>query len=193
MGRLRSLAGERSLNAVLSWGLVGILALVAAADVVTGRWLWAGFSVTVIAVALVPAVVTGERAEIVNWEALLLATLPLAAQLVDRFADPMTYVSVATLALLVAVQLVRFSETEMPPWFAVTFVVMATMTVAAVWAIVQYHADTFLGTSFVPGREELMWDLVGATAGGLVAGVIFELYFERRAIEDRVSTGRVAE
>ena len=188
MGRLRWLVDGRPLNALLSWTLIGVLAVVAATDIVTGRWLWAGFSVTVIAVALIPAVATGERSEIVAWEALLLATLPLAAQLVDRFADPMTYVSVATLALLVAVQLVRFSETEMPPWFAVIFVVMATMAIAAVWAVVQYHADAFLGTSFVPGRKELMWDLVGATAGGLVAGVIFELYFERRSTTRRVST-----
>lgn len=167
------------MNAGLSWLLVAVLAVVAITDLLTGEWLWAGFSAVLVALALVPAVATDDPMVFVTWEALLLATLPVAAQLVDGFADPMTYVSVATMALLVAVQLSAFSETRMPPWFAVAFVVMTTMTVAAVWAIVQFHADALLGTSFIPGRRELMWDLVGATAAGLGAGLVFEGYFRR--------------
>jgi predicted tellurium resistance membrane protein TerC len=128
---------DRPVNAILSWVLVGSLALGAVADGLAGDWLWTGFALTIVAVATVPPVVTGDPSVIVSWEALLLTTLPLAAQFVDGFVDPLTYVSVATLALLVAVELVTFSETRMAPWFAVPVVVMTTMTVAGIWGVVQ--------------------------------------------------------
>ncbi|PSP74829.1 hypothetical protein BRC70_01940 [Halobacteriales archaeon QH_6_68_27] len=180
MAKLRSLIEERTRNAALSWVLIAVLLVVAVTDALVGQWLWVGFSGAVIAVALVPAVAARDPTVVVSWEALLLATVPIAAQVVGGFVDPLTYVSVATLSLLIAVQLVTFSETRMPPWFAVAYVIMTTMAVAAVWAIVQYYADQFLGTSFVPGRKELMWDLVGATAAGLATGLVFEFYFKRR-------------
>lgn len=189
MANLGTLVEDQSVNALLSWSLVAILALVAVTDVATGEWFWAVFSICLIAVALVPVIVSADLSVIVSWEALLLATLPITAQIVDGFAGPMTYVSVATLALLIAVQLVTFSETRMPPWFAVSFVVMTTMTVAAIWAVVQFHADVLLGTSFIPGRKELMWDLVGATAAGLAAGLVFEFYFKRRSARSVSPTG----
>jgi len=175
-----TLIESQATNALLSWALVTTLALVAVVDAVTGHWLWVGFSVTLVVVALVPAVLSRNPSVMVSCEALLLATAPIVARAVGGFADPITYVSAATLAIVVAVQLVTFSDTRMPPWFAVAYVVMTTMTVAAMWAVVQYYADVFLGTSFIPGRKELMWDLVGATVAGLAAGLVFEFYFRRQ-------------
>jgi len=180
MGGLGGLVEAESTNAALSWALVAVLCVAMVVDLATSQWLWAGLTGAILAVAVAPSVITGDRSAVVSWEALALSTLPVAARAVGRFADPLTYVSVATLALLVAVQLVTFSETEMPPWFAVAFVVLTTMAVAAVWAVVQFHADAVLGTEFVSERRELMWDLLGATAAGLGAGLVFEFYFRRR-------------
>lgn len=80
----------------------------------------------------------------------------------------------------------------MPPWFAVSFVVMTTMTAAATWGLAQFYADALLGTSFLGGNDDLMWDLVGATAVGVGAGAVFELYFRRQSPSNRraVSEGR---
>jgi len=166
-------------NAVASWLLVAALAALAVVDLLAGDWLWTGFALAAVAVALVPAAVTRDLSVIVSWEVLTLATLPVAAQFVGVVSDPLTYVAVAALALLVAVELDSFSTAEMPPWFAVTFVVMTTMTIAVGWSIAQYYADVLLGTTFIPGRRELMWDLVGATGGGVAAGVVFQWYLRR--------------
>ena len=174
-----SLVEDRSRNALVSWALVAAVSVVAVLDLLRGDLLWAGFAVVVVAVAALPAVVTRDRSVVVSWEALALATLPLVARFGDRFVEPLTYVSVATLALLVALEIVAFTEAEMPPWFAVVFVVMTTMTVAALWAVVQYHADALLGTDFLSSRTALMWDLLGATAVGIAAGIVFEFYFLR--------------
>jgi len=191
MGSSQSLVEDRSRNAVASWALVAVLSAVAVLDLLRGDLLWAVFTAVVVAVAVVPAAVTRDRSVVVSWEALALATLPLVARFGGRFVEPLTYVSVATLALLVALEIVAFTEAEMPPWFAVAFVVMTTMTVAALWAVVQYHADAVLGTDFLSSRTALMWDLLGASAVGIAAGVVFEFYFMRADVPrgDRLASG----
>lgn len=177
MSRIAALVESRTLNAAVAWGLVALLAIVAAASAAAGDYLWTVYAAAVVAVALIPAAVTGEGAVLVSWEVLALAALPVLAQRFGVVSEPLTYLSVAALALLVAVEIEVFSSAEMPSWFAVLFVVLTTLAAAGVWGILQYVSDVTLGTTFVPGQTELMWDLVAATAFGVGAGVAFELYF----------------
>jgi hypothetical protein len=72
--------------------------------------------------------------------------------------------------------------------FAVLFVVVTTMATAGVWAVVQWLSDVYLGTGFIlTGESEsvveraLMLNFVAATVAGVLAGVVFELYFRRYA------------
>lgn len=180
--KLGGLIERQRSNAVASWAVVAALAAVGLINLRRGDPLWAGLAVAVVAVALVPTVVTRNPTVIASWEALLLAAVPVGAHVLGVFAEPVAYVAVATLALLIAVELVAFSSAEMTPWFAVAFVVMTTSSVAALWGIVQFSADQFLGTSLLVGRDDLMWDLVGATVVGVGAGLLFELYFRRRSV-----------
>ena len=177
MARLRGLVESRSLNAAVTWTLVGVLVAGTLASLAVGDLLWAVFGATVVAIALVPTVLRRDASVLVAWEPLALAAVPLVAQWVGLFVTPLTYLSVAALALLVAVEIDSFSATEMPPWFAVLFVVLTTLTVAALWGILQYFSDMLLETSFLSGRVALMWELVGATAAGIAAGVLFHRYF----------------
>jgi len=67
--------------------------------------------------------------------------------------------------------------------------VVATMATAGVWAVLRWTADVWLGTTFLLEsgvaetviEEGVMWEFVYSTAAGIVAGVVFELYFRRRA------------
>ncbi|MFW5937722.1 MAG: hypothetical protein ACOCSN_02145, partial [Halanaeroarchaeum sp.] len=137
------------------------------------------------------------------WEVLLLATLPVIAR---SFATPgpvsdvATYLSVAAVALIIAVELDVFTAVRMTTSFAVVFVVIATMATAGAWTVVQWLSDVYLGTTFIyptpppvsetvdtAAQESLMWDFVAATAAGLIAGVVFALYFRGRA-DTRLST-----
>lgn len=181
MARLRGLVESRSLNAAVTWTLVGALVAATLASLAVGDLLWAVFGAAVVAVAIAPAALLRDGSVLVSWEPLALAAVPFAARWLDAFVSPMAYLSVAALALLVAVEIDAFSTTEMPPWFAVLFVVLTTLTVAGLWGILQYFSDVALGTSFLAGRVALMWDLVGATAAGVGAGVLFHLYFQRYA------------
>lgn len=101
-----------------------------------------------------------------------------------------TYLSVAALALIVAVELHTFTSVRMTPTFAVVFVAITTMAVAGVWAVVRWSLDVTLGTTFLfePGltaatvEREVMREFVASTVAGLGAGVVFELYVRRRAV-----------
>ena len=104
-----------------------------------------------------------------------------------------TYLSIAALALILAVDLDMFTSVEMNLTFAVLFVVVATLAAAGLWALVRYGSDLVLGTELllVPGpdgvvdeeaiEEELMWEFVASGVAGLFAGLFFEGYVRRRA------------
>lgn len=168
--------GAQRRNAVASGLLVVVLLGSAVGALLEGELLWAGFSVAVVAVAVVPVAIERDPTTLVDWELLLLAALPAATQAVDRFWQPLAYLSVAALALVVVAEIHAFSSARMPPWFAALFVTLTTMSVAAALGMTQFAADLLLGTGYLGSGSELMWDLVAATGVGIVAGLFFAVY-----------------
>jgi len=97
-----------------------------------------------------------------------------------------TYLAVAAVALIVAVELDAFTAVKMNETFAVAFVAVTTMAAAGLWALAQWLADAYLGTRLLAARgppevveTAIMWDFVAATVAGAGAGLLFELYFRR--------------
>ncbi|AFK20373.1 hypothetical protein E6P09_13305 [Haloferax mediterranei ATCC 33500] len=195
---LRRFVRSRRLNAALAWLFVGFLTAVAIGSVVTGGDLvWGGFAAGVAILTVVPAVAFREPQAMLPWEVIALASFPLVARVLVRgqtiggvmFTGRVsTYLAVAAVALIVAVELDVFTPVRMNYSFAIVFVVIATMAAAGVWAVVQWLSDIYLGTELLfNGRSDdvietgLMWDFVAATVAGLVAGLLFEHYFRRRA------------
>lgn len=192
---------DARLNAVLAWSLVAFLLLVAGGTSLRGDLLWAGFAVVVAVLAVVPAVAFRSTTAMLPWEVLALAALPLFGRTFVVFAGigtgrVSTYLAVAAVALIVAVELHLFTPVQMSYGFAVFFVVVGTMAAAGIWAVVRWALDVLLGTTFLlqPGVPEavlerrLMLDFVASTAAGVLGGVVFELYLRRRArIEARLA------
>lgn len=173
---------DRRVNAGLAWLLVGFILLVVVESLLGGDLLWAGFAAFVAGLALVPAVAHRNHAVMLPWEVLVLAALPILGRALATMVFTTrvaTYLSVAALALIVAVELHVFTAVKMTHWFAVLFVVVATIATAGVLAVVQWLSDEFLGTAFIHSEHRLMWDFVAATVVGGMAGVIFEWYFRR--------------
>lgn len=183
---------DHRLNAVASWLVVAFLALVVAESLLDGDLLWAAFTTVLAALAVVPPVAYRDPRVTLPWEVLVLAALPVIGRsfatlpLTNALA---TYLSVAAVALLVAVELHTFTRVRMSPGFAVLFVAVATMATAGVWAVARWAADLGLGTAYLldPALTEaeihtgLMWEFTYSTAAGLAAGGIFEGYFRRHA------------
>lgn len=179
----RIISSQRT-NAAVAWLLVGLVAFVSIASLVQGELLWCLFTATVAVLAVYPAVVLRTPLAMPPWEVILLAALPTLGRL---FATTIvggqvsTYLSVAAVALLVAVNLDAFTPVEMNDSFGVLFVVITTMAAAGIWAVVRWIADLFLGTGFLQSEHALMLEFVASTIGGVVAGIVFVFYFRERA------------
>lgn len=194
---LRRLVERRRLNAALGWAFVGVLSLIGIAAALGGRPLWAGFTLTLAVLAVIPAVAFRRADAMLPWEVLVLASIPLLGRLliVGRTVGAValtgritTYVAVAAAALILVVELDVFTPVRMSDSFAVAFVAITTVAAAGLWAELRWLSDIFLGTGFLlDGRPEhvieeaLMWDFVAATVAGVLAGLLFELYFRRYA------------
>lgn len=191
-GELVDLLRDRRRNTALGWVLLVFVLLVVVESVVSGDYAWAWFAITVFVLSVVPPIAFRDPTVMLPWEVLLLAAGPLIGRALatNLLANQLgTYLSVAALALIVAVELDVFTPVRMTTWFAVLFVALATMAAAGTWAVIRWSADVLLGTSILlrPGvpeaviEEEVMWEFVYSTAAGILAGGIFEVYFRRIA------------
>ena len=117
------------------------------------------------------------------WEVLGLAAIPVivrTSQISILSNQVATYFAMAALALIIAVELQIFTSVEFNHAFSIIFTVTATLAVAGLWAILRFNLDLYTGTSFLTTNEELMYEFINATLAGLLAGVVFDVYFTRR-------------
>lgn len=182
-------------NAVLAWVAVVPLALAVAVSWLDPDPHWLVFAACVAAVVLVPPVAYGEWHVMLPWELIAIATLPvlvrgLVGGPVGTFA---AYLAVATLALLVTVELHMFTALEVTHWFAVTLVVLTTLASVAAWTVVRWYLDRLAGTAYLTTNEALMREWLWVAAAGLVAGVLFDVYFQRRDRELRAAIAAVVD
>ncbi|WP_313690845.1 hypothetical protein [Halorarum halobium] len=155
------------------------LALVAAAFrlLSIGEPDWAAFVVVVVGVALLPPVIERDPKTTMPGELLALVTIPVVLRAVGVVSAASPFLVTAGLALLVAIALGAYTSLALTARFAVVLVVVTTMAFTAVWVVGTWVSDALLGTEFVAGQTELMWDVAAATGAGVLAGVAFELYF----------------
>lgn len=186
----RLLADSRT-NALIGWLLMLFMAAIVTESVVGGDTAWAVFVGAVLLLCIVPPLVYRDTETMLPWEVITLAALPMFGRAIATFdltSDLYLYLSVAALALIVAVELDVFTTVELTVGFAIAFVALGTIATAGAWAVLRWSMDLLLGTTFLlePGVEdrvihdELMIEFLYSAAAGLIAGVIFELYFRRR-------------
>lgn len=190
-GDVTELLRDRRINAVLGWLVVALLAGVVVGSLLQDRLLWALFAATVGGLALIPPSALGRADAMLPWEILLLAALPVVGRVlatVPVTGNLANYLSVAAIALIIAVELQLFTSVRMTTRFAVVFVGVMTMGTAGVWAVVRWIADQTIGTTFILNpalsehaiEEALMWEFVASTVAGVGAGLVFAVYVRRQ-------------
>ena len=180
---------DRRRNASIAWVMVAFLGLAAIANLLDGDPLWSGFILGMVALVVVPPVVDRNVRTMLPWEILVMAALPVIGRtfatvpLTGRLS---TYLSVAAVALVVAVELHAFTTVRMTYGFAVVFVVVATMATSGAWVLVRWGVEVALNVpALYPelGPDETLtavnWEFVYSTVAGLVGAVVFELYLRR--------------
>jgi hypothetical protein len=194
--RLAALVRAERANAALSWLLVAVVAASVAASA-PGDPVWVVFALVTAAVAVLPPVAFGDARAMLPWEVLGLAALPTVGRALAAPGltnDLSTYLGVAALALVVAVELDVFTRVRLANWFSVAFVVVATMATAGFLAVLGWLSDLLAGTAFVLPAEPpltaaqeraavtaLVQDFVAATVAGVLAAAVFVWYFRRHA------------
>jgi hypothetical protein len=185
-----SLLGDQRTNAFVGWVLLVVLGAGAIWSFVAGDLQWGVFVGGVLVLCLLVPVVFRDPTVMLPWEVVTLAALPTFGRAVATFStfkQFSLYLSVAALALVVAVELNLFTRVRMTVGFAITFVVLATLATAGLWALVRWALDITLGTETLlesgvseeTVHDELMIEFVYSALAGVVAGVVFEGYFRR--------------
>lgn len=173
---LRGLFRDEQTNAIIGWLLTGILVLGAIESILTGVLLWGGFEVVIIATVSVPALITGDWTAMVSWPLLAVATLSVVAGIGGFPSETAVYFAVATLALVVVIELETFTSVDLSRRFAVVFAMLTTMALQALWTVAQFYSDQWLETEYLHTQTELQWDFVIVTIIGLVLGALFQWY-----------------
>lgn len=175
--------------------MIAVVGLIGVESILDADWVWAIVAGAVVFLSVLPPLTFRNPLVMLPWEVLALVVLPLLVRAVffdALLASIAAYFSVAAVALVIAVDLDGFTAVRMTGWFAVIFVVLTTMATAGLWAILRWLSDVFLGTTLLypspppvspaietATLEVLMWDFVGATLAGVLAGAVFAAYFRR--------------
>ena len=174
-----SISARRSRrHAILCWFLVGVVLVATLAGLWTGIRLWPVLSLLFVALAALPAIVYRDWQAMVPWPLLAGAAVAMGARVTGVYAEAAGFVSIATLGLLVVVELDVFTGVELGTKVAVAFGVMTTMAIEALWTVAQFYSDKWLGTRFLTTQTELQEDLVLVTVAGFVVGGLFYAYLE---------------
>ncbi|NGM70543.1 hypothetical protein G6M89_16300 [Natronolimnobius sp. AArcel1] len=190
MGRTNSLAAVfngSSRNTVLSWLLVVVLGMSLLGGGIFERYEPVLLGAGAIGVIVAPAIKFRDPMIMPPWYFVGLICLPV---LWEAFApQPLTTaiapsLAVATLGLLLAVELHRFTKLRLVPWFAVTLTVLFALAMGGLLNILRWSSDVLFETAFLlDGRTQdainaaVMIELIYVTIAGILAGGIFYLYF----------------
>jgi len=191
--RLARLFRSGRTNALVAWAMLAVLVGVFVESLIDFDILPMALVAAMAAVVVAPAIAARNPRVMLPWEVLGLALLPVLVRAVlgGELGTFATYLAIAAFALIITVELQMFTTLRVTHWFAVVFVVMATMATAAAWTILRWNADRLLGTEFLTTNEALMIEWIYVTLAGLAAGVLFDAYFRRRGTRLRSAIGWV--
>jgi len=188
-GGIEVLFRDRRRNTVLFWLTVAVLVVFAAAELAVGDLLSAAFAAGVAALAVVVPVTYRSVTVTLPWEIVVLASVPTVGRglVSGSGAVVITYLAVAAVALMIAVELHAFADgVSMSYGFATVFIVVTTLAAAGLWAIARWLGGLYLGTPPLTDETRLMWEFVGSTVAGGLAGLVLRSYFDRQAYADRL-------
>lgn len=197
-----SLDGTRR-NAALGWAITLFLCVLALDHALEASYRWFVFTGIAVAIVLAPAIGFRDPLVMPPWELLLVVSIPVVDATVfgrSVLTPVAVYVAVAAVALVVAVEIQRFTPARMNHSFAIGLVVIATLAVAAVWNVAQWASDVALGTTYIVGgrsqeaaNHAMMIDFVYAAVAGFLAGAVFDRYFRMRSISPTARTSAPSE
>ena len=181
---LDELLRDARTNALIGWGAAVCVVAAAAMDLALSPSIWGVYALLVLVVVALPAVVTRDWTTMAHWPLLVVASAAVVARLGGLVPEAAGYAAIVTLALVAVVELDSFTPIELSRRFAVVLAVMLAMAIEAIWIVVQFVSDRWLGSNYLTTQTALQLDIVAVTVVSLAAGVVFYWYLVRRDQSD---------
>ncbi len=185
--KLSKLLKNTTLNAFAGWSMVLMLSLLCIGNFIYGRFMWTILIAFVICIIIAPAIIMRKLSVMPSWYFIVLAIIPIVGSSTAYYFFSTSipfYLSVATIALLVAAEISWFTSVKMNTKFATLLVITATLAISGLWHLVQWLLDMNFGTGYLlDGRtpdainDAVMYEFIYATITGVVAGAFFGWYF----------------
>ncbi len=190
---LQALFRNSRVNAMISWLLLFVLFIVFIESVLDRDTSWSVFTFVCGVIVLLPSARYGNWRMMLPWEVLVIALSPILVRAVfgGELGTFAYYLAIAGLALIITVEFHTFTALSVTHWFAVVLVVLTTWASIGAWTIVRWGMDLYLGTTYLATNTELMEEFIYVTLAGLVAGILFDGYVNRRDRQVRRSLRRV--
>ena len=97
----------------------------------------------------------------------------------DKIAHLVSSITIAVLGFVAAVIMDRYTEIKLNRPMIVFFVIIFTMAIGSFWEITEFISDKIIGTQLQPGLGDTMYDLIFDLAGGIIIGVLGDVYLKR--------------
>lgn len=178
-----SLLFDRTKNAIFSWTMAVYLLVTAFNIFLDSNITWSIYALLIVLLIFFPMMRSQQLTDIVPFEVLFLLAIPFTLKGIEFGlvgSHTLNYLSAATVALLIIVELDTFTSFKTNHWFSVYLVMLTTAAIAGLWAVMRWFSDIYLGTSLIVSENLLMWEFAAATLAGLVAGKLFGFYFRER-------------
>jgi hypothetical protein len=193
---------RRILEAELSW--VSSLALFFATVylVIKLDVIWAAFGVSALCLLVLPIIATRDVFKALPWEMAVILVAPVflhissawdPAEGAPRWWNDLAAIafslSFATVGFLLTVELQLYTDVRMNRPFAVFFVFMFTVAAAGFWKVSEYVGGLVTGDPIVGGNADVMTFFLWTLAGGLLMGVVYDLYIKAMSDSRRRTLG----
>lgn len=185
--KLSKLLKNTTLNAFAGWSMVLMLSLLCIGNFIYGRFMWTILIAFVICIIIAPAIIMRKPSIMPSWYFIVLAIIPIIGSSTAYYFFSTSipfYLSVSTIALLLAAEISWFTSVKMNYKFAILLVVIVTLAISGLWHLVQWLLDMNFGTGYLlDGRtpdainDAVMYEFIYATITGVVAGAFFGWYF----------------
>ena len=97
----------------------------------------------------------------------------------DKVAHLVSSITIAVLGFVAAVIMDRYTEIKMNRPMIVFFIIIFTMAIGSFWEITEFVSDNLFGTQLQPSLGDTMHDLIFDLAGGIIIGVLGDVYLKR--------------
>jgi hypothetical protein len=201
-GPFASKSPEQIVEAQLSWVASLVLFFSTVYTVLKFDVLWVAFGIAAISLYILPIISMKDPFRALPWEMTILLSAPIiihisegSQTLVEHVAWWSHFTSLAfafsltTIGFLLTVELHMYTDVRMNRPFAVFFVVMFALAVSGFWQVGEFIGDQINSTNHLGTNEAVMKNLIWTLIGGIVMGIVYDLYIRAMSEKRRETLG----